>query len=156
MWMHGYYCTGLGRHKQYPCTHITLPTQHTPDLVPPSNPNSPPPYTRHMPKYSCLQVCCQSINLKMAIRAETCSWSLCNTQHISNHQIVVFDSWLIQLQFSTAFTPATNTDWIWLRTWSTRTFLVRVKYEQKVSRNKEGKQKCQLFLHLTLAQSDKM
>ena len=74
-----------------------LPTQHTWDLVPPSNPNPPPPYTRCMPKYSCLQVCCQSINLKMAIRAETCSWYLCNKQHISNHQIVVFDSWLIQL-----------------------------------------------------------
>ena len=41
--------------------------------------------------------CCQSVNLKMAIRAETCSWYLCNKQHISNHQIVVFDSWLIQL-----------------------------------------------------------
>ena len=41
--------------------------------------------------------CCQSINLKMAIRAETCSWYLCNKQHISNHQIVVFGSWLIQL-----------------------------------------------------------
>ena len=41
--------------------------------------------------------CCQSINLKMAIRAETCSWYLCNKQHISNHQIVVYDSWLIQL-----------------------------------------------------------
>ena len=51
----------------------TLPTQHTQDLVPPSNPNPPPPYTRRMPKYSCLEVCCQSINLKMAIRAETCS-----------------------------------------------------------------------------------
>ena len=25
-----------------------------------------------MPKYSCLQVCCQSINLKMATKAETC------------------------------------------------------------------------------------
>jgi len=49
-----------------------------------------------MPKYSCLQVCCQSINLKMAIRAETCSWYLCNKQYISNYQIVVFDSWLIQ------------------------------------------------------------
>ena len=49
------------------------------------------------PKYSCLQVCCQSINLKMVIRAETCSWYLCNKQHISNYQIVVFDSWLIQL-----------------------------------------------------------
>jgi len=33
----------------------------------------------------------------MAIRAETCSWYLCNKQHVSNHQIVVFDSWLIQL-----------------------------------------------------------
>ena len=53
-----------------------------------------------MPKYSCLQVCCQSINLKMAIAAETCSWYLCNKQHISNHQIVVFDSWLIQLYTS--------------------------------------------------------
>ena len=39
-----------------PCTHITLPTQYTWDLVPPSNPNPPPPYTRRMPKYSCLQV----------------------------------------------------------------------------------------------------
>jgi len=35
----------------------------------------------------------------MAIRVETCSWYLCNKQHISNHQIVVFDSWLIQLEF---------------------------------------------------------
>ena len=51
-----------------------------------------------MQKYSCLQVCCQSVNLKMAIRAETCSWYLCNKQHISNYQIVVFDSWLIQLK----------------------------------------------------------
>ena len=33
----------------------------------------------------------------MAIRAETYSWYLCNKQHISNHQIVVFDSRLIQL-----------------------------------------------------------
>ena len=33
----------------------------------------------------------------MAIRAETRSWYLCNKQHISNHQTVVFDSWLIQL-----------------------------------------------------------
>ena len=65
----------------------------------PSNPNPLPPYTRHTPKYSCLQVCCQSINLKMAIRAETCSLYLCNKQHICNHQIVVFDIWLIQLQF---------------------------------------------------------
>ena len=61
-------------------------------LVPPSNPNPPPPYTRRMPKYSCLQVCCQSIKLKMAIRAETCSRYLRNKQYISNHQIVVFDS----------------------------------------------------------------
>jgi len=52
-----------------------------------------------MPKYSCLQVCCQSINLKMAIRAETCSWYLCNKQHITNNQIVVFDSWLNQLLY---------------------------------------------------------
>ena len=51
-----------------------------------------------MPKYSCLQAYCQSINLKMAIRAETCSSYLCNKQHISNHQIVVFDSCLIELQ----------------------------------------------------------
>ena len=36
-------------------------------------PNPPPAYTKRMPKYSCLQVYCQSINLKMAIRAETCS-----------------------------------------------------------------------------------
>jgi hypothetical protein len=79
----------------YPCTHITHSTQHTRDLVPPSNPNPPPPYTRRMPKYSCFQFCCQSINLKMAMRAETCSWYLCNKQHISNHQIVVFNSWLI-------------------------------------------------------------
>ena len=35
---------------------ITLPNQHTRDLIPPSNPNPPPPYTRRMPKYSCLQV----------------------------------------------------------------------------------------------------
>ena len=41
---------------KYPCTHITLPTQHTRDLVPPSNPNPPPPYTRRIPKYSCLKV----------------------------------------------------------------------------------------------------
>ena len=39
----------------------------------------------------------QSINLKMAIRAETCSWYLCNKQHISNHHIAVLNSWLIQL-----------------------------------------------------------
>ena len=43
--------------------------------------------------------CCQSNNLKMAIRAEAYSWYLCNKQHISNHQIAVFDSWLIQLWF---------------------------------------------------------
>ena len=63
-----------------------------------------------MPKYSCLQVCCQSINLKMAIRAETCSWDLCNKRHISNHQIAVFDSWLIQLQFI-------KTQWGWRTIW---------------------------------------
>ena len=57
------------------------PTQHTRDLVPPSNPSPPPPYTRRMPKYSCLQVCCQSINLKMAIRAETCSVGRHNSTH---------------------------------------------------------------------------
>ena len=50
-----------------------------------------------MPNYSCLEVCCQSINLKMAIRAETRSWYLCNKQHTSNHQVFVFYSWLIQL-----------------------------------------------------------
>jgi hypothetical protein len=83
--------------QQYPCTHITLPTQHTRDLVPPSNPNPPPPYTRRMPKYSCLQVLSSIYQPEDPIRAETCSWYLCNKQHISNHQIVVFDSWLIQL-----------------------------------------------------------
>ena len=77
MWVHGYYCAGLSLYS--------LPLWYW------------IPYTRRIPKYSYLQVCCQSLNLKMAIRAETCSWYLCNKQHISNHQIVVFDSWLIQL-----------------------------------------------------------
>jgi hypothetical protein len=46
---------------------------------------------------SAYKFCCQSINLKMVIRTETCSRYLCNKQHISNHQTVVFDSWLIRL-----------------------------------------------------------
>ena len=89
----GYYCADLGRQNS---THApTSPSLlNTHEISYP-----PPPYTRRMPKYSCLQVCCQSINLKMAIKAETCSWYLCNKQHMSNHQIVVFDSWLIQLQY---------------------------------------------------------
>ena len=75
---------------QYPCTNITLPIQSTRDVVHPSKPNRLPLYTRRMPKYSCLQVCCQSVNLKMAMRAETCSFtcthtppSLLNTHEIS-------------------------------------------------------------------------
>jgi hypothetical protein len=64
----------------------------------------PTPTPLHHTQYACQSIaaykfCCQSVNLKMAIRAETCNWYLCNKQHISNHQVVVFDSWLIQLQF---------------------------------------------------------
>ena len=43
----------------------------------------------------------------MAIRAKTCSWYLSNKRHISNHQIVVFDSWLIQLENISAMTKMT-------------------------------------------------
>ena len=55
------------------------------------------------------------INLKMAIRAETFIWYLCNKQHISNRQIVVFDSWLIQLYFIKT-QRGWRTIWLWLNT----------------------------------------
>ena len=100
-----YYCAGLGRHNS---THApTSPSLLNTHEISYPHPNPTPLHhtKRRMPKYSCLQVCCQSINLKMAIRAETCSWYLCNEQHISNHQIVVFDSWLIQLHSVTSLAP---------------------------------------------------
>ena len=50
----------------------------------------------------------------MAIRAETCSWYLCNKQHISNHQIVVFDSWLIQLYQDLAITAKGTQSALWM------------------------------------------
>ena len=73
--------TRWGEFKQKPM-HPHHPP-YTRDLVPPSNPNPPPPCTGCMPKYSCLQVCGQSINMKMVIRAETCSWYL--GRHNSTH-----------------------------------------------------------------------
>jgi len=95
--VHGYYCAGLGRHNS---THApTSPSLLNIHEI--SYPNSTPAPLHHTQdacqRIAAYKFCCQSINLMMAIRAETYSWYLCNKQHISNHQIVVFDSWLIQL-----------------------------------------------------------
>ena len=74
--------TNLDRHNSnHAPTSSSLLNTHEISYPHPT-PNPTPPYTRRTPKYSCLQVCCQSINLKMAIRAKTCSWYPRNKQHI--------------------------------------------------------------------------
>ena len=104
IWVHGYYCAGLSQHNSTHALHNSTHASHNSTHAlhnsthAPHNSTHAPHNSTHAPTCTpCLQVCCQSINLKMAIRAETCSWYLCNKQHISNHQTVVFDSWLIQL-----------------------------------------------------------
>jgi len=96
MWVHGY-CRPASRHNS---THAsTSPSLLNTDEISYPHPTPTPLHHTQDARQSiaAYKFCCQSINLKMAVRAETCSRYLCNKQHISNHQIVVFDSWLIQL-----------------------------------------------------------
>jgi hypothetical protein len=87
--------TNLGRHNSTHAPHNSTHAPTSPSLLNTHEISYPHPtptplhHTQNACPCSCLQVCCQSINLKMAIRAETCSWYLCNKQHISNHRQLI-------------------------------------------------------------------